>query len=286
MDWPEDFMLKVRVGVGVVVVVVVVLTITTTITIKTTTTSITTTGKDTLTEYVVTRWYRAPELLCEVDHYGKAVDIWGVGCIFAELLIHDAFFQGTNPQHQLEAIVSKIGCPDRSKLDFVNSQVAMNRILRHEGRDDIPKFSDFFPSKANPKAIDLLQRMLAFHPDDRISVLEALEHPYLSAFHGQMDEPTCPSRFEFDFEDGGAGSGGGLSKIQVQGMMYQEMLCVRKGHRNAEEELNKCLASGLIQPFDSGSIGSSGGGSGSGGGDSKMDIDDFEDARPMGGNHK
>ena len=58
-------MLKVSVGVGVVVVVVVViLTITTTITIKTTTTSITTIGKDTLTEYVVTRWYRAPELLC------------------------------------------------------------------------------------------------------------------------------------------------------------------------------------------------------------------------------
>jgi len=50
-------------------------------------------GEDTLTEYVVTRWYRAPELLCEAPHYGRAVDVWGVGCIFAELLVHDAFFQ-------------------------------------------------------------------------------------------------------------------------------------------------------------------------------------------------
>ena len=55
------------------------------------------------------RWYRAPELLCESPHYGKGVDIWSVGCIFAELLIHDAFFRGENPQHQLEVIVSKIG---------------------------------------------------------------------------------------------------------------------------------------------------------------------------------
>ena len=51
-------------------------------------------GKDTLTEYVVTRWYRAPELLCNSPHYGKGVDVWSVGCIFAELLTHEAFFQG------------------------------------------------------------------------------------------------------------------------------------------------------------------------------------------------
>jgi serine/threonine protein kinase len=55
------------------------------------------------------RWYRAPELLCESPHYGKGVDIWSIGCIFAELLIHDAFFRGDNPQHQLEVIVSKLG---------------------------------------------------------------------------------------------------------------------------------------------------------------------------------
>ena len=44
------------------------------------------------------RWYRAPELLCEAAHYGKGIDIWSVGCIFAELLTHEAFFRGDNPQ--------------------------------------------------------------------------------------------------------------------------------------------------------------------------------------------
>lgn len=49
--------------------------------------------EDELTEYVVTRWYRAPELLCDSTHYGKTVDVWSVGCIFAEMLSRRPFFQ-------------------------------------------------------------------------------------------------------------------------------------------------------------------------------------------------
>jgi serine/threonine protein kinase len=62
--------------------------------------------------------YRAPELLCECPYYGKAVDIWSIGCIFAELLIHDAFFRGENPQHQLEIIVARIG-----EMDLIHNEI-------------------------------------------------------------------------------------------------------------------------------------------------------------------
>lgn len=68
-------------------------------------------GSDLLTEYVVTRWYRPPEVLCDCASYGKPVDIWGVGCIFAELMVHEPFFRGNDPQHQLGVILSKIGEP-------------------------------------------------------------------------------------------------------------------------------------------------------------------------------
>ena len=51
-------------------------------------------GADVLTEYVVTRWYRAPELLFVCPNYGKPVDMWSVGCIFAEVITHDPFFRG------------------------------------------------------------------------------------------------------------------------------------------------------------------------------------------------
>lgn len=101
-------------------------------------------GQDTLTEYVVTRWYRAPELLCNSPHYGKAVDVWSVGCIFAELLTHDAFFQGDSPPHQLEVIVSKIGLPvNAQSLDFIDDKTARN--LSKYANRPVPAFSSWFP---------------------------------------------------------------------------------------------------------------------------------------------
>jgi serine/threonine protein kinase len=64
----------------------------------------------------VTRWYRAPELLLDSSTYGKAVDIWSVGCIFAEMLCRKPFFQGKNPHHQLSVIVDKLGSPSPEEM--------------------------------------------------------------------------------------------------------------------------------------------------------------------------
>jgi mitogen-activated protein kinase 7 len=60
-------------------------------------------------------------------------------------------------------------------------------------------FPSLFPN-ANPDALDLLDRMLAFDPTRRISVEAALEHPYLAIWHDASDEPDCPATFNFDFE--------------------------------------------------------------------------------------
>ena len=60
-------------------------------------------------------------------------------------------------------------------------------------------FQKLFP-QANPQALDLLDRMLAFDPASRISVEEALEHPYLHIWHDASDEPSCPQSFDFAFE--------------------------------------------------------------------------------------
>jgi serine/threonine protein kinase len=156
-------------------------------------------GIELLTGYVVTRWYRAPELLCDCASYGKAVDIWSVGCIFAELLLHEPFFRGDNPQHQLEVIVSKLGCPPREKLTFIKHMEPLQAILKYEGRRPLP-FHAYFPPNTSPVGLDILCRMLQFHPDDRITVEDALSHPYLKDFHGHMTEPVARSLFDFDFE--------------------------------------------------------------------------------------
>ncbi len=64
-----------------------------------------------LTEYVVTRWYRAPEVLLEQLDYEKAVDVWAAGCVFAELMRRKPLFPGTNAVNQISATLSIIGTP-------------------------------------------------------------------------------------------------------------------------------------------------------------------------------
>lgn len=180
-------------------------------------------GEDTMTQYVVTRWYRAPELLCDSPYYGKPVDIWSVGCIFSELLIHEPFFRGENPQHQLQVIVSKIGCPARTRLVFIDNDSALHSILNYVSRTP-PDFQSLFPRDSNPLALDLIKRMLTFHPDDRISVEDALRHPYLKDFDGHMKEPSCPNLFDFSFENDDSKL---TTKAEVQMLMFQEMLSYR-----------------------------------------------------------
>ena len=72
-----------------------------------------------LTEYVVTRWYRAPEIMLVCQEYTKAIDVWSVGCIFAELLAREALFPGEDYIAQLRLICDKLGRPDDEDLDFI-----------------------------------------------------------------------------------------------------------------------------------------------------------------------
>ena len=115
-----------------------------------------------------------------------------------------------------------LGCPPPEKMVFINSTAAMNSILQY--RDKQPKpFASYFPSGTSPLALDLISKMLQFHPDDRISVECALEHPYLAEYHIQMPEPICNTLFNFEFEKVDYD----LSSADVQHLMYEEMLLYR-----------------------------------------------------------
>ncbi|GAV71378.1 Pkinase domain-containing protein [Cephalotus follicularis] len=158
----------------------------------------TTSETDFMTEYVVTRWYRAPELLLNCSEYSAAIDIWSVGCIFMEIIKREPLFPGKDYVQQLQLITELLGSPDESDLGFLRSDNARKYVkqLPH-----VPKepFAQKFPD-VSPVAIDLAERMLVFDPCKRITVEEALNHPYLSALHELNEEPTCPSPFNFDFE--------------------------------------------------------------------------------------
>ncbi|KAK6125653.1 hypothetical protein DH2020_040602 [Rehmannia glutinosa] len=77
-----------------------------------------------MTEYVVTRWYRAPEILVSCDNYGPSVDMWSVGCILAEILGRKPIFQGTSSLHQLKLIVTVLGSQSEADLEFIDKPKA------------------------------------------------------------------------------------------------------------------------------------------------------------------
>ncbi|OZJ06339.1 Mitogen-activated protein kinase SLT2/MPK1 [Bifiguratus adelaidae] len=151
-----------------------------------------------MTEYVATRWYRAPEIMLSFQNYTKAIDMWSVGCIFAEMLGGKPLFKGRDYVDQLNQILQILGTPDDETLRRVGSERAQVYIRSLPNMPQVP-FATLYP-KANPLAIDLLTKLLAFDPAQRISVEEALAHPYLAAYHDIDDEPVCSQMFDFSFE--------------------------------------------------------------------------------------
>lgn len=157
-----------------------------------------TSENDMMTEYVVTRWYRAPELLLNSTDYTAAIDIWSVGCIFMELMNRKTLFPGRDHMHQMRLIIELIGTPMDTELGFVRNEDAKTYI-RHLPVLPRQSFAVLFPH-ISPAAIDLVERMLTFDPSRRVTVDEALAHPYLERLHDVEDEPICMEPFSFDFE--------------------------------------------------------------------------------------
>ena len=131
-----------------------------------------------LTEYVVTRWYRAPEVLLSGGRYTQAIDVWSVGCILGELLLRRPIFPGENYLHQLQLITEVLGSPTEDDLEFVKAPAARNFMLRLPRSAGIP-FSTLLPH-VKGACPDLLRRMLAFDPAKRATVDECLAHPFFA----------------------------------------------------------------------------------------------------------
>lgn len=151
-----------------------------------------------MTEYVATRWYRAPELLLSLNHYSLAIDLWSVGCIFAEMLGRKQLFPGKNYIHQLQLILSVLGTPTEDIIGAIRSDRIRSYVQSLPPHFAVPLAKQY--PQAEPQALDLLAAMLRFDPRKRISVTQALEHPYLAKYHDADDEPICVPAFDFEFD--------------------------------------------------------------------------------------
>ncbi|MCO5585554.1 hypothetical protein L7F22_039487 [Adiantum nelumboides] len=171
------------------------------------------------TDYVATRWYRAPELCGSFySKYTTAVDIWSIGCIFAEVLLGRPLFPGRNVVNQLDLITDLLGTPPGDVIARIRNDKA-RRYLTNIRRKQPASFHQKFPN-VNPLAIRLLQKLLAFDAKDRPTAEEALADPYFKGLARLEREPAsvpaCKADFDFERKR--------VNKEDVRELIYREIL--------------------------------------------------------------
>jgi mitogen-activated protein kinase 15 len=152
-----------------------------------------------LTDYVATRWYRAPEILLGSNKYTKGVDMWSMGCILAELLLGKPCFPGTSTLNQLDRVMEITGRPSAEDIEAINSPLAQT-MLESLPPSKSRRLRDVFPT-ASDDALDMLKNLLQFNPTKRLSADAALRHPYVAQFHNIDDEPVCNRKINIPIDD-------------------------------------------------------------------------------------
>ncbi|KAL6045734.1 MAP kinase [Balamuthia mandrillaris] len=197
-----------------------------------------------LTDYVATRWYRAPEILLGSQKYTKGVDMWSVGCILGELLEGKPMFPGTSTLNQLDRIIEVTGRPTEEDIDAIRSPFASTML------ESLPPakprvLSDMYPH-ASEEALDLLRRLLHFNPEKRISAEEALKHPYVAQFHNPEEELICKEPIKIPKDDNHK-----YSIDEYRTRLYQDIQEKAAAHHHADGHKKKERREGGHSKFSS-----------------------------------
>jgi len=179
-----------------------------------------------LTDYVATRWYRAPEILLGSTSYTKGVDMWSVGCILGELLSGKPIFPGTSTMNQLDRIMEVTGRPTQEDIESIKSPFAATMLESLSMTRPRP-LNEMFPS-ASVEALDLMRLCMQFNPSRRLSAHEALRHPYVVQFHNPDDEFDCERPIRIPIDDNTK-----LTVDDYRDRLYNEVLKKKKEQRRS-----------------------------------------------------
>ena len=183
-----------------------------------------------LTDFVESRWYRAPELLLGSTCYSKASDMWSIGCIIAEMISGRPLLPGISTLNQLDRIIEITGKPCREEIEELPvSAHAMLDLLSFSKTRELAAAigTDEF------EVLDLVRRMLEFKPERRISVEEALAHSYLMEFSNPEEEIACPYTIRIALDDNVK-----HKKKEYRERVYQD-ICRRKDEIRRRQLINK-----------------------------------------------
>ncbi|NXF38891.1 MK15 kinase, partial [Nyctibius bracteatus] len=185
-----------------------------------------------LTEYVATRWYRAPEILLSSRSYTKGVDMWSIGCILGEMLLGKPLFPGTSTVNQIEQILRVIPAPSPEDILTLQSDYRASVINRLGSRQRVT-FEEILPSSTPLPALDLLKKLLVFNPDKRLTAEEALQHPYVKRFHCPATEPSLDYDVILPLDDDVQ-----LSVAEYRNKLY-EIILERKFNSHPKEQVQR-----------------------------------------------
>jgi len=154
-----------------------------------------------LTDYVVTRWYRAPEVVLLASEYTKSIDVWSVGCILCELIGRKPIFTGKDHLDQIKKILSVIGSPSEEDLAWLPAKTPARNFIKKIPKCDKQQWDKVYPApKCGPKAYEALEQMLKFNPVTRADVTQCLELPYFEHLHMPDDEPVAKGKVDWAFD--------------------------------------------------------------------------------------
>lgn len=167
-------------------------------------------GNFMMTPYVVTRYYRAPEVILGMP-YDEKVDVWASGCIFAELIKGEVFFPGSDHIDQWNQITSVLGTPDDTFIDRLMDTV--KTYIKSKPKVHRPTWEELVPDHMFPSGLptdsqrtrearDLLSRMLEIDPVKRLTIDECLHHPYVKCWYRPEEAcVNCPETYNHDIDE-------------------------------------------------------------------------------------
>lgn len=156
-----------------------------------------------MTDYVATRWYRAPEILLGSNAYTLGVDIWSIGCILGEMLLGKPLFPGSNTIDQVSRVLGVTGFPSVTDIESMRSPCAGSIIeaVISSSPEKRPGLASIVPAGSSQEALNLMQMCFQFNPARRPTARELLRHPFVVAFHDDRKEPDAPGPIRLPVDD-------------------------------------------------------------------------------------
>lgn len=178
-----------------------------------------------LTDYVATRWYRAPEILFGSPQYTTGVDLWACGCILGEMITGKAMFPGHSTMDQIDKIIRFTGYPSLPDIESIKSPFARTMLESVSHHPPI-KFEDAYPKEDLDK-LTILDKLIRFNPKYRLSADDCLKMKWMKDFHCEEDEPVASGPITIPLDDNQK-----LTMREYRSALYKFISKQRKAAKN------------------------------------------------------